>query len=199
MSAQPIVLISEEEYLEMEISSPFKSEYFKGEVFAMAGGTQVHNNIAINLTLLIGNFLKNKKCRLYSSDMKIFVPKYPYYTYPDLSIVCNKPEYSPLTDHAITNPSVIIEVLSKSTENYDKTTKFGLFRQIPSLQEFVLVSSLKHHVEIYHRFDVEVWEQTADATKLEHTVLIKEIELEITLAEIYENTDLLENKIDFKR
>lgn len=193
MSAQPIILLTEEEYLEMEISSPFKNEYFKGEIFAMAGGTETHNRIIGNLSGIFYNHLRKKKCQFFPSDMKIFIPKYPYYTYPDLSIICNKPEYSPLTDHAITNPSVIIEVLSKSTENYDKTTKFGLFRQIPSLQEYVLVSSLKHHVEIFHRFDVEVWEQTADATKLEHRVLIKEIELEIALADIYENTDIIEN------
>lgn len=196
MSAQPIILLTEEEYLEMEISAPFKSEYYKGEIFAMAGGTPNHNRIIGNLSGMLYSFLRKKKCKFFPSNMKIFVPKYPYYAYPDLSIVCEKIEYSPLTNHAISNPSVIIEVLSKSSENYDKTTKFGLFRQLPSLQEYVLVSSLTHHVEIFHRFDVEVWEQTADTNLLSQSVLIKEIELEISLEDIYEDTNINEIKLN---
>lgn len=198
MSAQPIILLSEEEYLEMETTSPFKNEYFKGEIFAMAGGTESHDVITMNLSLILGNYLKGKKCRIYSSNMKMFVPKYAYYTYPDLSIVCGKSDFSPLTNHAISNPSIIIEVLSKSTENYDRTTKFGLYRQIPSLKEYVLVSSTTNHVEIFQRFDDFNWGQTADNKNLKDIIKIKEIELEILLSDIYEDTNFTEIKTNIK-
>lgn len=201
MSAQPKILLSVEEYLQMEDEAPYKSEYFKGEVFAMAGASPVHNRIVGNLNSIIGSHLWGKKCRFFPSDQRVFVDKYPYFTYPDLTIACNTPEYFGENKYTLTNPTAIIEVLSPSTANYDKGIKFGLFRgALSSLQEYIMISSFRHHVEIYYKIEGEFWGLTTDCTDLNAEITIKSINLKIPMKDIYFDTEIenFDNVIDFR-
>lgn len=150
MSAVPAPkYISVEDYLLMEEESDVKHEYYQGEVFAMAGGTIPHNQICMNVTGELFYFLKGKACRVYQSDQRIHCLSNKFFTYPDASIVSGKIERLEKRNDTITNPVVIIEVLSKRTKNYDRGDKFQLYRGIPSLKEYILVSSLKVSIEHY--------------------------------------------------
>ena len=142
---------SEEEYLELERNAPRKSEYYKGEIFAMAGAKRNHNLIVTNLCREISSSLKDKPCEVYPSDMRVKNKVDQFYTYPDVTIVCGKPEFLNATEDVLLNPQIIIEVLSDSTEKYDRGAKFSLYRNIPSILEYILVSSHERKVESFRR------------------------------------------------
>ncbi|MDX2196851.1 MAG: Uma2 family endonuclease [Cytophagales bacterium] len=191
MSAAPKILLSIEEYLEAEKQAPYKSEYFKGEVFAMAGASPNHNRILGNLYTTIGIYLKKKKYQFFPSDMKVYIDRYPYFTYPDVTIVCEKPEYFDQDEHVLLNPTAIIEVLSPSTANYDKGNKFALLRNaIPTLDEYILISSYSYMAEAYYRMEGTIWGQTVDCKDINKDIIIKSIDLIIPMKEIYENVDI---------
>jgi Uma2 family endonuclease len=192
MSALPKILISEQEYLDLEIAALNKNEYFKGEIFAMAGASPVHNRIVGNLNGIVYNHLKGKKCRFFPSDLRVYVDKYPLYTYPDLTIFCEKPEFHSKDENTFTNPSVIIEVLSPSTEHYDRTTKFALYRSLPSLNEYILVSSTELEVTTHRRMDGPHWMMGIPQNRLNEKISIQEINLDIILSDIYEDTLITE-------
>lgn len=141
----------EEEYLELERKAPHKSEYYKGEIFAMAGAKRSHNLIVTNLCREISSSLKEKPCEVYPSDMRVKNKVDQFYTYPDVTIVCGKPEFLNDTEDVLLNPQIIIEVLSDSTERYDRGAKFSLYRNIPSVMEYILVSSKERKVESFRR------------------------------------------------
>jgi Uma2 family endonuclease len=141
----------EEEYLELERKAPHKSEYYKGEIFAIAGAKRSHNLIVTNLCREISSSLKDKPCEVYPSDMRLKNKVDQFYTYPDLTIVCGRPEFLNATEDVLLNPQIIIEVLSDSTEKYDRGAKFSLYRNIPSVLEYILVSSQERKIESFHR------------------------------------------------
>jgi Uma2 family endonuclease len=143
--------LSEEEYLEQERKAPFKSEYYKGEVFAMAGAKRKHNAIVTALVAGLYPILKDNPCEVYPSDMRVGNKQDRFYTYPDVSIVCGKPEFIDEKEDVLLNPSVVIEVLSESTEKYDRGGKFALYRNIPSIQEYILVSTEERKIESFVR------------------------------------------------
>jgi Uma2 family endonuclease len=143
--------LSEEEYLEQERKAPFKSEYYKGEVFAMAGAKRKHNAIVTALVSGLYPILKDNPCEVYPSDMRVGNKLDRFYTYPDVSIVCGKPEFIDDKEDVLLNPSVVIEVLSESTERYDRGGKFALYRNIPSIQEYILVSTEERKIESFVR------------------------------------------------
>jgi Uma2 family endonuclease len=160
MSAVPVVkYITEEEYLQREEQSPTKNEYYQGEIFpmnrgenpgelyGMAGAGLRHNRIVRNAMLDIGNHLEGKSCEVFPSDLRIQVEANTLFTYPDLSIVCDKLEMYNDREDTIRNPSVLIEVLSPSTEKYDRNAKFRLYQDLPSLKEYILISSMEVLVE----------------------------------------------------
>ncbi len=122
--------ISIEAYLEMENASPEKHEYYQGEVFAMSGAKLPHNTIAGNLFVALANRLKGKKCKPYNSDQRIHIESNTLFTYPDISIVCGEVLTLNDDEYNVLNPAVIVEVLSKSTRNYDRGEKFKLYRNI---------------------------------------------------------------------
>lgn len=138
-----------EEYLAYENASPKKHEYYQGEMFAMAGAGHLHNLIFSNLFIELGIRLKGKKCRPYGSDMRTYIPENTLFTYPDISIVCGEPASSPIDKNSFTSPTVIIEILSRSTKNYDRGEKFMLYRDIPSLKEYILIDSESIHIEAF--------------------------------------------------
>ena len=139
------------EYLERERTASEKHEYYLGEVFAMSGASLAHNKIFSNLFGYIAGKLKGKSCRPYGSDLRIHIPKNTLFTYPDITIICGEPILTDDKFDTATNPSIIIELLSTSTRNYDKGEKFTLYRDIESLQEYILVDTEKVYVEKHLR------------------------------------------------
>jgi Uma2 family endonuclease len=177
--------ISPEQYLERERASTEKHEYYKGEMFAMAGASKQHNIIVKNLNTVILPFLKEKNCDMFGSDLRIHVPENSLFSYPDFSIICGEWETTDEENDTVKNPSVIIEVLSKSTRDYDRGTKFTLYRSIKSLKEYILVDSLSVSVEIYTRQPDNGW-LLKEFQQLSNTFYITSIGLTISLKNIYE-------------
>jgi len=186
MNTLPVLKYTEEEYLEMEEKSLEKHEFYKGEIFAMAGASIPHNQIVRNALISIGNYLNEKKCQIFPSDLKIHSVGNSLYTYPDLSIICGKIETLGKNKSVVTNPSVLIEVLSKSTQDYDRGGKFKLYRDIPSLKEYILISSFQTQVEKYERQQDGKW--LFQEYKSENELLkITSIDFEILVKDFYRN------------
>jgi Uma2 family endonuclease len=161
MSAVPRARLTPEQYLAIERKAAHKSEYFNGEMFAMAGASEPHNRIKENLVIEIGSRLKGSGCHSYSSDMRVKVSRTGLYTYPDLVIVCGKPELEDDVRDTLLNPQIIIEVLSDSTERYDRGKKFRHYKQIESFREYVLVAQDEPVIERFVRQQDASWNTTA--------------------------------------
>jgi Uma2 family endonuclease len=181
--AQPLTRLTAQEYLEIERAASFKSEFHDGEMFAMAGGTPVHSLIGANLARELGNKLHGKKCVPYNADLRILVERTGLYTYPDLSVFCG-PIQLGAGDDTVTNPTLLVEVLSPSTEAYDRGQKFLHYRQIPSLQEYLLVSQSEPLLELFTRQSGGEW-VLRQASGLDARLEIPTLEIAIELAEIY--------------
>jgi Uma2 family endonuclease len=189
MSAIAKSNISESEYLELEREALQKSEYYKGEIFAMAGATKEHNAIVASLIAELYSFLRGKSCKVYPSDLRIHNTENTLYTYPDVIIVCGKEEYLDDKFDTLLNPTVIFEVLSPSTEDYDRGTKFKLYRTIPSLQNYVLVSSTEFAAEVYTRSNDQWILSTANDRN--DRITISAINYDLQLADVYAQIDQL--------
>jgi len=178
-----------EEYLEYENASQEKHEYYQGEMFAMSGAKLSHNIISGNLFGILKQLLKGKSCRPFNSDQRICIPSNTLFTYPDISIICGEIITRDNDEWNVLNPSVIIEVLSPSTKNYDKGEKFTFYRDITSLKEYILVDSESIRIEVFRINESGHWELEEYRTKNE-TLVIKAVQLTIHLQEIYEGTKL---------
>jgi len=190
MSAATQTIYTEDKYLQMEELADYKSEYFQGEVFMMAGGTSNHNKIKENVSGEIYSILKKgKSCRSYSSDQRIHIPENSLYSYPDIVIVCGPNKYSSKDKNTITNPTVLIEVISEGSGACDRGDKFRPYRDIESLQEYVLVNSLNVGVEVYRRTTDNHWLLADDAYKLSDSITIQSIETTLLLSDLYDETD----------
>ncbi|HEY6503561.1 MAG TPA: Uma2 family endonuclease [Chitinophagaceae bacterium] len=181
--------VSPEEYLEMERASEKKHEYFKGEVFAMSGASIPHNDIAYNINRLVAPFLHGKGCKIYGSDFRVHISENSLFTYPDFSIVCGKTETSDVYTDNLTNPAVIIEILSKSTKDYDRGTKFSLYRSIKTLKEYILIDSTTISVELFARQEDNSWNLT-EFKQLSESFFISTISLLLSLKDIYEDVNI---------
>lgn len=181
--------ISPEEYLAAERDALEKHEYLNGEIFAMAGAKLAHVEICANLGASLRNLLKGQDCRSYQSDLRTFIPKTGLYTYPDIIVVCGKVELVP-DGHLDTllNPSVIIEVLSPSTAEYDRGAKFDHYKTIESLKEYVLVWQEKKRVARYTRLPDDSWVLT-DFIGEDSQIELVSIGCTLSMAEIYERVD----------
>ncbi len=173
-----------EQYLALEEVSETRSEYFQGVIYAMVGGTYDHNIIASNTTGELRSRLRDKPCTVTQSDMKVHVRANGLYTYPDVMVVCGKVELLGRRKDVVTNPLLIVEVLSESTRSYDRGAKFKLYRDLPSLQEYVLVDSEQPHVEVYRRiagdqFAIDTFDGLAGAVRLQS------VECDLPLSEMY--------------
>jgi Uma2 family endonuclease len=144
MTAAMPLSLTPEEYLAWERAQPEKHAYYQGEVFAMAGASRAHNRLVFNIIAVLGPALRGRPCQGYPSDMRVRVTTTGLYTYPDVTVVCGKPE---LEDDTLLNPQVVFEVVSPSTEGYDRGEKFWQYQSIPSFREYVLVSQHKVHVD----------------------------------------------------
>ena len=182
--AQRAQRITETEYLDLERHAEFKSEFFAGEVFALSGGTPLHSQIATNLAAELRNQLKGKRCVPYNSDLRLKVEASGLLTYPDLSVVCGPLQLATGTDDTVVNPTVIVEVLSDSTEAYDRGKKFENYRLMPSLREYLLVSQKEPRIDQFIRQENEQW-LLREAAGLEATLALPVLEIKISLAEVF--------------
>lgn len=171
------------EYLAFEEHSEIKHEYLAGHIYAMAGASPEHNQIGFNLAAIIGRQLSGGQCRGYSSDQKIRIEAADLNTYADVTIVCGEPQYRP-EDRLLLNPSVIIEVLSPSTEAWDRGGKWTCYQQLPSLRGYLLVSQDRSQIEHYMLEPDGSWRYTRE-TGLASVVTIVSINCQLPLAEVY--------------
>ena len=176
------------EYLALERTADYRSEYFQGEIFAMAGGSPRHSLIQTNLTGELRAALKGALCTAYNNDLRIRVNPSGLYTYPDASIVCGPLELADGQQDVVLNPTVLFEVLSDSTEAYDRGQKFGHYRQIESLREYVLVSQSEVLVERFQRNPDNTWTLT-ESRGIDAQFALNSVGITIPLREIYDNVD----------
>jgi len=177
-----------EEYLARERRVASKSEYLDGIIRAMSGVSRAHSLINSNLAWLLGTQLRDRPCKMHVSDMRVKVRTSRMYTYPDMAVVCGEAQYEDAQGDTLLNPAVIIEILSPSTEAYDRGDKFGYYRQLPSLREYLLVAQDKVLVEHFVREDGG-WLLT-EAREPAAEVVLPAIACTLTLAEIYRKVDL---------
>jgi Uma2 family endonuclease len=176
---------SPQEYLARERKAEYKSEYLRGEIFAMSGVSREHNLIAGNVFGEIRRQFRGRACEVYMSDVRVKVEDSGLYTYPDVVAVCEEPQFEDDEVDTLLNPTLIVEVLSKSTEGYDRGAKFEHYRKLTSLREYVLIAQDKPHVEHFIRQEGGMWLlwETGD---LEVVVRLPAVKAELTVAEIYE-------------
>jgi Uma2 family endonuclease len=190
MTAQPKPYITEEMYLQRERTSLEKYEYYDGEVYAMAGASEQHNIIAMNVAALLHTHLRGRSCRAYPSDMRVKVIKTGLYTYPDFTIVCGQSQFIDLDKRdTLVNPTVIIEILSPSTERYDRGLKFQHYRTIESLHEYMLIAQDKYHIERFTRQENNEW-VLSEAIGIESSIPIASIQAHMRLDDVYEQVAL---------
>jgi Uma2 family endonuclease len=181
--------ISLDEYFAIEINSPEKHEYFQGEVVMMPGGTPNHSSIAMNLGALLINALRGKPCQAFNGDMRVGVQSNSFMSYPDLSIACPPLEFMKrLGTSTLLNPRVIIEVLSKSSEAYDRGKKWKRYVEIPSFTEYVLVSQDEPWVQILQRQTDDTWIMTS-ISSLEGKFRIAAIDAEFAMRDVYDKVE----------
>ena len=190
MSLRPKHHLSFEEWLEAErASAEGRSEYVDGEVFAMTGASAEHNTIVMNIGRELSIQLKGRPCQVYANDMKVLIRSASAGKYPDLVAFCGEPELLDGRRDVLLNPSLLVEVLSDSTEAYDRGDKFALYRQIPSLREYLLVSQSRVLVELFSRGDDDRW-VLADYRSLNDRVPLPSLDCTLDLAEIYDKVAL---------
>jgi Uma2 family endonuclease len=187
MSTQPKTLLTPEEYLAVERVAPYKSEYYDGEMFAMAGAREGHNLIATNAIRDLSQQVRSRPCRAYGSDMKVRTAV-GLYAYPDASLVCGKPEFLDNIRDTLLNPSLIVEVLSPSTEAYDRGKKFELYQSIPALREYLLLASDRVHADLYVRQAGGLW-LLSSAGDLDDVLTMESVGCSLKLADLYEKVE----------
>lgn len=185
MSTLAKTFVTPEEYLQLERKAQYKSEYHAGTIFAMAGGSIRHDHIVAQLSLLTGNHLRGKKCTWFTSNMRVLVEARDLYTYPDLVVVCGKPRCAAADVDTLLNPVLLVEVLSPSTEVYDRWTKSVMYRSIPSLQELLLIAQDSYQVELYRRGQNGNWTSLV-ASGLDASIELESIGYTLRLGELYE-------------
>jgi Uma2 family endonuclease len=188
MASQPIPRLTEAEYLAIEERAECKSEFYNGEMFAMAGGSRAHYELEMSLSRLVGNLLEGSRCREYGPNTRVKAGDSGLYTYPDLSIACGAPQFMGGATDTLLNPIVLFEILSPSTENYDRAGKFLLYRQIESLKQYVLIAQDAPLVEVRTRNADETWtsawyESLADICRIDSAGIA------LPLSAIYERVE----------
>jgi Uma2 family endonuclease len=190
MSTQPKHLLTPEEYLEIERQAEFKSEYYQGEMFAMAGATWEHNMITGDVLITLGVQLRSRNCAISPSDIRVRVSATGLYTYADVIVVCGEPRFGDNRRDTLLNPTLIVEVLSPSTEAYDRGRKFEYYRSLESLAAYLMIASDRIHAELYTRQPSGQWLLTA-ADRPEDTLELESIGCRLTLSAAYLKSGLL--------
>jgi Uma2 family endonuclease len=189
MSSQTSQKYSPMEYLAIERASQQKNEYFNGEIFAIGGASERHNLIVGNVFASLHIQLRGKPCKVYSSDMRVKINATGLYTYPDVVALCGEASFDDGQQDTLLNPNVIIEVLSKSTEGYDRGEKFAHYRKIESVKEYVLISQDKNCVERYIRQADNQW-LMSEVTQPQEILDLPAINCTLLVSDIYDKVDL---------
>lgn len=184
MSSQRKTLLAPEEYLAIERKSEIKHEYFAGQMFAMVGASRRHNLITVNIIRILGNQLLNRPCNVYPSDMRVKVSATGKYTYPDVVVACEEEKFDDAENDTLLNPVIVIEVLSESTEAYDRGKKFEHYQSIESLTEYLLVAQDPYRIEQYVRQSNREW-RYAEYHNAEDVIKINAIGCEVVVKDVY--------------
>jgi Uma2 family endonuclease len=182
--------MTEEEYLQAERRSSIKSEWRKGRVLAMSGGSPRHNLIAGNVLAALKAALRGRRCLVLPSDQRVHVAATGTYTYPDVTVTCEKPQFHAKDRDSLTNPKVVVEVLSRSTEAHDRGAKFADSQSIPSLQEYVIVAQAERRVEHFRKLETGQWLLTV--IEGDGVLALPGLDCQVPLAEIYADLELLD-------
>ncbi|MCW6036311.1 Uma2 family endonuclease [Spirulina subsalsa FACHB-351] len=177
-----------EEYLSLEERADFKSEYHDGVIIPMTGATTNHNHIALNLSIALRLGLKGQNYNIFMGDVRLWIPKTKRYTYPDVMVISGSPQYYKTRKDTVTNPQVLVEVLSQGTSAYDRGDKFSYYKTIASFQEYLLIHQSQPYIEQYFRTGNKRWiysEYDGD----DETVKMQSFSLDISLTDLYENVD----------
>ena len=187
MSSQGAIFLTPEQYLEIERRAEQKSEYYNGEMFAMAGAGRWHVLIVTNLVSALSQRLRKRPCEVYSTDMRLKVSPSGLYTYPDVVVVCGGPQFADDRQDTLLNPSLIIEVLSESTQDYDRGRKFELYRTLLSLVDYLTVAQDHPHIE--HSTRQEGGWQLVDYNSPAESIHLASIDTALPLAEVYDKVE----------
>ena len=191
MSSLPKHRYSTEEYLAIDREADYKNEYVAGEIFAMGGASPKHVLIAGNTAREFGNRLRDTNCQVYSAYLRIQADLDNVYYYPDVVVVCGRPEYRDSRRDTVTNPLVIVEVLSPATRNYDRGDKFAHYRRLDSLREYILIDQEACHVEHFVRKE-GIWE-FSESDDCQGSLVIPTLNIAIALTEIYAKLEFLDD------
>ncbi len=188
MAAQLKYKLTSEEYLTIERAATTKSEFYNGEMFAMSGASRAHVLIVTNLVSEFRQRLKKRPCDVYSNDLRLRIDATGLYTYPDVIVACDQQIFADNQKDTLLNPTLIIEVLSDSTKDYDRGGKFAHYRKLESLREYILVAQDEPHVEQYMRQPDNRWmlSETDDPASILH---LSSIDCDLPLAEIYDKVE----------
>ena len=185
MSAQPQSFLTPQDYLCWERQQETRHEFLDGHVFAMTGVSRAHNVLCLNIASSLHQQLRGKPCEIYANDMRVKVSETGMYTYPDLVAVCGEPRFEDAAVDTLLNPVLIIEVLSESTERYDRGAKFTHYRSLASLREYLLISQNEYRVERYARQPGNHWLLT-EYQDLGDRIDLTSLDAHLHLAEVYE-------------
>lgn len=188
MTAVPKIYLTPVEYLAFERQSDVKHAYFRGELFAMAGASRQHVRISINITTVLDNQLKGRHCEVFNGDMRVKVSPTGLYTYPDTSVVCGRPRFEDNELDTLLNPTVIVEILSKSTEAYDRGERFAHYRTLDTLTDYLLISQDKPRIERFTRQADGAWLFT-ECIGLAAVMTLESIQCQLPLAEVYDRVE----------
>ena len=189
MSLQPKTFLTPEEYLAIERKAECKSEYFNGEMFAMSGASPSHVLIVSNIVAELRGQLKQKPCRVYSADLRVRVSPTGLYTYPDVVVVCGQPKFADDQKDTLINPTLIVEVLSDSTQDYDRGRKFEHYRSLSSFSEYLLIAQDRCHVEHFVRQADNRW-LLSETNKIEDILHLSSVDCNLALTEVYDKVEL---------
>lgn len=185
MSSLPNYIVTAEEYLDLERSAHDKSEYIDGRILAMAGGSERHNRLVANLIIALGSQLRGRSCRVYPSDLKVWIPRGPRYFYPDVTVICGPAEFFDEREDVVTNPVLLVEVISDGTAAMDRGLKLQSYTQIPTLQDYLLVSQESPRIERYARGEGGPWLYT-EHTEREARINLAAIGCVLTLSDVFD-------------
>ncbi len=182
-----------EEYLKLEEAADYKSEYRDGEIVPMTGGTTNHNKIALNFAANLKFALRGQSYDIYIGDVRLWIPRYRQYTYPDVMVIQGEPLYTGTGTTTVMNPLLIVEVLSKSTKNYDQGDKFLYYRSIPEFKEYILIDQTRYHVMQHTKTLDGKWLLTEHESE-EAALELNTIECQISFSNIYERINFEESE-----
>ncbi|MEH1794294.1 MULTISPECIES: Uma2 family endonuclease [unclassified Nostoc] len=179
-----------EEYLELEEAAEYKSEYIDGQIIPIAGGTANHNRIAGNFYAVLNFAFRQQEYEVFNSDMRLWIHQKHIYTYPDVTVIAGEPEFFHNRTDIITNPQLIVEVLSKSTNNYDREDQFQVYRTISTFQEYLLIDQTRIHVEQFSKIGKKQW-TLREYDEEDEAIALVTVQFEISLQDLY-------NKVKFE-